>query len=281
MENNWRQRLRKLFSWRSLPGLLLTEESISGGTLFKLLWRLLENIHTTLWLLDGLQKSPSLIAPWVVQHPAVVNWSMFIIGILWLSFVVWGDRLFGTRSDSSDSITAEFIQTKMFPSHWVAPLAMDLMVAVGRPNEIFELDVLHEIYVVNQGEEITVKSMRAEAEFEEQPWIKLKQIRDLGDYELMTEKREANRYGGEVINKTYRSLDDFMNKTANGLKNRIGYRGFVRFRVNATKKQAEGGVRTKLWIIDALGNEHGLLSSKGDIEPSEGQITYSRRHLEI
>lgn len=280
MDTGEKPRWKKLVSLRSLPGLLLSEEAVSGGALFKSLWRLLENIHTSVWLLEGLRSAGSFLAKGLDRTPFGMNWSMLIIGLIWLSFVVWGDKIFAIWG-GKPIITAEFIQTKMFPNHWVAPIAMNFMEAAGRPNEVFEFDILHEIYVVNQGKDITVKSLRAEAQFDGQTWIKLQHIKNLDDYELKTEKREPGKVGGEIIRKTYRGLDDFMVKTANGLNTRIGYRGFVRFQVNATKKQAEGEVLTKLWIIDALGNEHGSVLSKGDIEPSEGEITYSRKHLEI
>jgi hypothetical protein len=282
MESDSGQRWRKLLSWRSVPVLLLGEEGLTGGALSKLLWRLLENIHTTLWLVEECRKFGSRIPPWL-KSPMTIHWAMFIVGLSWLSVVVWGDRIVTLwGGHPANEITAEFIQSKMFGSHWVTPIAMDLLEKMGRPNEVFEFDVLYEIYVVNRGREITVKSLRAEAEVEPKTWMRLRQIPDLDDYELKTEKSIPGRVGGEIIKKTYRKLDNFMEKTSDGLKTRIGYRGFVRFRFEATKKQVEAPVNTKLWIIDALGNEHVVLvSNANDIGPSEGEITYSRKHLEI
>jgi hypothetical protein len=70
-------------------------------------------------------------------------------------------------------------------------------------------------------------------------------------------------------------LEDLMVKVETGLKSRIGYRGWLRFRFEATKQHSEGRIQTKLWIIDAIGNEHGVTTAdEHELEPTEGEMTY-------
>jgi len=179
----------------------------------------------------------------------------------------------------TEDITAEFIQSQLLPNDWTLPMAMQAMEIAGADmkKETFSFDLIHEIYVVNRGRDITLKSLRAEAQIGSDSWEALEQIRDLGDYELVIERKEPGGAGrGFIVKTTRRALDNFMDKTANGLKSRMGYRGFVRFRFNATKGQAEGKINTKLWIIDALGEEHKVMATGAkDIEPSDGSIGYS------
>jgi hypothetical protein len=89
--NKRRTKLGKFI--RSLPGIILAANGLTEGQLLKLLWRLLENIHTALWISELLRRATEFIPQWLRWRPVAVNWTMFIVGLLWLSLVLWGDRL--------------------------------------------------------------------------------------------------------------------------------------------------------------------------------------------
>jgi hypothetical protein len=185
------------------------------------------------------------------------------------------------RRLATPPITAKFIRTHLLPSSWALPMTMDIMQQLGRGDQQFTFDLLYEIYLVNSGPDITVKNVRAEAEVEGQPWTRLDWVRDLGDYQLKIEKKQSGSSGNPIIKTTRTNLVSLMDKIEGGLKMCIGCRGWLRFRLNATKKQVDGTVHTKLWIVDALGNEHPVVTAeKHELEPSEGEITYSRSHYE-
>ena len=183
--------------------------------------------------------------------------------------------------EDEKGITAKFVRTHFYPSDWVQPFAMDLMQKMGRGDEIFAFDLLFEIFLVNEGPDITVKNLRAEAEVPGKPWTRLKQVRGLDTYELKITRKERTAGGIAVVKETRVQLDNLMDKIDGVvLKRGIGYRGWLRFQIEATKGQAEQVVNTKLWIVDALGNEHGTtIPTEHEVEPSEGELVHSLRHL--
>ena len=164
---------------------------------------------------------------------------------------------------------------------FVQPFAMDIMQQMGRGMEVFTFDLLFEIFLVNEGPDVTVKNLRAEAEISGRPWTRLKQVRELDTYELKITRKERTAGGIPVVKETRVQLDNLMDKIDGiTLKRGIGYRGWLRFQIEATRKQAEQVVNTKLWIVDALGNEHGVtIPMEHEVEPSEGELLHSLRHL--
>ncbi len=168
-------------------------------------------------------------------------------------------------------ITAKTIRRHFLSSSWAGPMTMELMRVAGRPNEKFTFDVLSELFLVNESCDVTVKSVRAEAELVNEGWVRMTQQRDLGDYELIL--------GGDRRNR--RDLESLMDKIDGVvLKRGIGYRGWLRFQVQATEEQTKDKVNVKMWIVDALGKEHGItLAAENEIDPSEGELAYSLRHL--
>ena len=97
MERRW----RKLLTFRSWPGLFLGEEAFSGGSISKHIWRILENIHTTLWLQEWMQRFGAFVSQRLGGRPMTVNWTMLVFGLVWLSIVVWGNKIIPwARSES-------------------------------------------------------------------------------------------------------------------------------------------------------------------------------------
>jgi hypothetical protein len=78
---DWKQRLRKLWSWRSIPGWIGAEESVSGGRLFKWFWNRLGDLQNVQFLWHFLPKMPK---GWTM-NPSLL---LFVFGILWLTAVV-------------------------------------------------------------------------------------------------------------------------------------------------------------------------------------------------
>lgn len=168
-------------------------------------------------------------------------------------------------------ITAKLIRRHFLSSSWAGPMAMEVMRVAGRPNEKFTFDVLSELFLVNESCDVTVKAVRAEAELPNEGWVRMTQQRDLGDYQLILGNNRQDR----------RNLDNLMDKIDGVvLKRGIGYRGWLRFQLRATEEQTKGSVNVKMWIVDALGAEHGItLAAENEIDPSAGELAYSLRHL--
>jgi hypothetical protein len=208
---------------------------------------------------------------WAFLHFIEVAVGLFIVTFL----VIAAHAYWATRQKTR--ITAKFVRSHMYPSEWAVPWAMDIFEKMGRTDQKFTFDVLWEIFLVNAGPDVGVKNVRAELQFEgQQSWIRLERVRDLKTYQLKITKESTDYRGESVINTRRVELEDLMEEIDGGLKSRIAYKGWLRFRIVATKKQAEGTSQSKLWIIDALGNEHSVTTSQEhEIDPSEGDITYA------
>jgi hypothetical protein len=208
---------------------------------------------------------------WVSLHALEIAIALFFMPLL----AIAAHAYFVARPAG---ITAKFIRSHMYPSEWAIPHAMQILEELGNTGQKYTFDLLMEVFLVNTGPDIGVKNVRAEAELEGQSWERLERIRDLKNYQLKITKEGRDYRGQSVLNSRRVELEDLMEKIDGGLRSRITYRGWLRFRIEATKKQAEGKVQAKLWIIDALGNEHSVTTAaEHELEPSEGEITYAPR----
>lgn len=265
--------------WK-IPPVLTIIASIAWG-----IYEVASGVSVYDWAFDKWHKSPASSTPAAVSavppsvpfpHQLYAPAAVFAIGVGWLTLLMlW------PKKAQVKGITAKFVRTHFYPSDWVQPFAMDIMQQMGRGDEVFTFDLLFEIFLVNEGPDVTVKTLRAEAEVSGKPWTRLKQVHELNNYELKIVRKERTA-GGMPIEKEQRvQLDNLMDRIDGiVLKRGIGYRGWLRFQIEATKREAEQLIHTKLWIVDALGNEHGVtIPTEHEVEPSEGELVHSLRHL--
>jgi hypothetical protein len=188
-----------------------------------------------------------------------------------------------TESERGEGIIVEFIRSHFIPSHWATGLVSELFRATNQEEPVLDFSLLYEVFLVNRGEDVTVKSVRAEARpkgEEDQDWKALGPQRDLGDFELRIERDDIPNRTARILKAERRPLDSLLAKIENATLHRgIGYRGWLCFPIKATEQQAKDGVETRLWITDALDHVHGAVKRQSEIEPSEGELTHSVRQF--
>ena len=235
MERNWRQtRLGKLFSLRSLPGLLISEEGVSGGALFKYLWRQLENLHTLLWLRDSI---PLTLSQWIIEHSMRLNWFMFLCGVLWLSAVVWGDKIKGSSSPAIFG-SAEFLAVRIGPND-------NLRVALDWKHYIADIGVFVRMTVAASGKAKTIPAfvIRIEPLSDGKPTegvaYQARSERNIGEFVFHHYEHTVNDIGYAVERTVLDSMPDLVEKLQTPLQPESHVDGWVRFEVKDVAHEIE------------------------------------------
>jgi len=174
------------------------------------------------------------------------------------------------QTPKTTAVAVKLIRSILLPESWAQILVDDFYRVQGKPAPKADYDYLCELLVVNESDHpLTVERFRGMVRFGEQEWEKMRQIRDLSNYDLKTGTDTFAR-------KPLVSLSEKISGVP--LNKAIGYRGWLRFQFEATCEQLRNPVLVEILAVDALGNEHEVVIAK-DSEEFEDEPTYSARNL--